>query len=748
MALFVLGTILMAVRGAWWLKTIIWVAAAWCQWQSVKVDARADILPMEASRYRQMRRSEMRAVLLSALFLMAFIFRAQHQGPQQLQRYFVDNPIKTIEGYATDVRGSGFTLWVNDRDGVRHWGKTANWRKIYVGVYEANSAWEGEWLELSNWKLMPFDQVNRTGFQAADYYASRHFEGALRASSKDIKRASASTQKNLPRLQVVRLHIQSYLKGRLTHLSPVSQMWLKALIFGIFDSEDTLGESVKALGVLHLCVVSGFHYALILQMFRLVTHKLVKRRKWSMAVDGLFAALVYIAAAPGFGSDRAHAKVQLRAVGFALKRNFSGHRGLLVMMCAWLMCFPTALTQVGFQVTFAASAALLLLSEWGGNTFKSIKSSLLKAVIESVFVVAFAMPLLMAHFVTQPALQVFATVILSPIIAALILLGILFLALGFGPVGGALALILDTLCAQTQDAVTFLLKGGALTWELPYPLVWQLTAISLGTLWLWSWPRGRRVCFGGKTQALRFLRGVGVLLLVVGMLSMCRVDFGFSMRTFALKDGEAYLLRASRAVLVYDVGNDPSILLHLKRAGVRQIDLLVISHADQDHRGQLEGILQAFEVKRVVEMIPLNTNGARQMSIDLGDLQLILGQYQTHATAAKANDASIALEGRYGAHAFLLTGDLEEAGMDWLISDFWSGKSPTVLKASHHGSYLAEYPIWLERLAPTWVWISGGRGKRVNKMPLKADLNRQGVRFYDTMEHGELYWGIMPWPIR
>ncbi|MFY9820530.1 MAG: MBL fold metallo-hydrolase [Thermoanaerobaculia bacterium] len=77
--------------------------------------------------------------------------------------------------------------------------------------------------------------------------------------------------------------------------------------------------------------------------------------------------------------------------------------------------------------------------------------------------------------------------------------------------------------------------------------------------------------------------------------------------------GNCAILQDSNGVVVIDAGLGNSLEIYLREQGIRRIDVILISHADQDHLGGLISLLasQAVEIGRV----RLNTDSLQGSSI-------------------------------------------------------------------------------------------------------------------------------------
>lgn len=746
MALFLLGAVLMALAGPWWLK-----GGMWCFFALWQVKPHKGVI----------RKRDVFGLAGAILLLGLYGIRLEGSGLSDLQGALERLPKGPLTGIVVSVKANSFTFWVPEvQDFTKDDMGAKKWLKLQVSCYQAQlqskGAWEGRWAVLEHWKPQAFDQINRGAYNPIAYALSRGYDGVIQTKAKAVIPSDGRERKGIAgQLNQVNapldLRLKIFLKGvvetRMQGLEPRGKRWLDALLFGNLD--DQQNDQVQALGILHLCVVSGYHYALILSL----VHRAISVR-WGIKSLEIFtdwagAVVTHLVAASGFGSDRACMSAQAGLVAFLLRRRLQGHRGLMLMATALLLLAPSSIEQVGFQITFVATGALLLGRSVGARWRHVQLPLLVQTLLEGAFVTLFIMPLLLVHFNEQPLLQVLATALFTPLVSLVMVMGIAYLGLGFGIFGLVLGRAIEVFCKAFDALLSSLGRSGGPLFSIDYALAFAWAAIALLILGYWCWPRGS----ASWRQAMG-TSPFGLAMIVAGILLLCRVDFGLSVRTYALKDGESYLIRAPGAVIVYDVGNDPALVYHLKRAGVRRIDLLVISHPHQDHDGLFTEVQSNFEVVSVIRSLDPNAHGKWSA---LGKLNFVLGQPGadsggTFVHADNPNENSIAMMGYYQKRNqnqnqnqyFLLTGDLEEQGLRWLLKSFWQGEAIHLLKAAHHGSYVADYPEILKTLDPEFMWFSGGRGKRVNKRPLKAELLRQQIKFYDTMEHGELYWGTGP----
>jgi competence protein ComEC len=192
----------------------------------------------------------------------------------------------------------------------------------------------------------------------------------------------------------------------------------------------------------------------------------------------------------------------------------------------------------------------------------------------------------------------------------------------------------------------------------------------------------------------------------------------------------------------------------------RRIDLIVLTHAQDDHvtgfvellqrfqvggalAGALEGETAAYEAWReelAQQDVPLLVAAAGQ-SIDLGDgVRLeVLGPPPDALidTEDDYNNNSVVLRLVYGSVSFLLTGDLAAEGEDALLAS-GADLHSTVLKVGHHGSDGSTTPAFLDAVGPELAVISAGAGNNFGHPSPTTRLRLAGVPLLRTDLNGDV----------
>lgn len=181
----------------------------------------------------------------------------------------------------------------------------------------------------------------------------------------------------------------------------------------------------------------------------------------------------------------------------------------------------------------------------------------------------------------------------------------------------------------------------------------------------------------------------------------------------------------------------------LRKAGVRRLDLMLISHAHADHAGGALAVQRGVPVERVLsgEADALPPLLAAQPCRNGEQWQWNGVNFSTWRwdDARSSNESSCVLSVEASGERLLLTGDIESgAERALLVADF--DVQAQWLQAPHHGSRTSSSRRFLERVAPEGVLISRGRHNNFGHPHpvVQARYKALGIATHDSAESGAI----------
>lgn len=189
-------------------------------------------------------------------------------------------------------------------------------------------------------------------------------------------------------------------------------------------------------------------------------------------------------------------------------------------------------------------------------------------------------------------------------------------------------------------------------------------------------------------------------------------------------------------------GGPPSdaVLKWLRRSGIRHIDTVVATHANQDHTGGLEPVLRELRVgslwvtSQTSPLVPL----ARSRGIPIRVRPTEVLHPRGNWPEGQANDDSLVLR----LAGTLLPGDIEVEAERALALTV---PLTPVLRLPHHGSATSSSEVLLQAVQPSIAVISAGRHNPFGH-PHVAVLDRLrllGVPVYRTDRLGTLQFRVV-----
>jgi competence protein ComEC len=510
-----------------------------------------------------------------------------------------------------------------------------------------------------------------------------------------------------------------------------------ALILGRRGGIDrTLQDSFAQSGLVHLLSISGFHVGVITAWVFLLG-RLVQLQRGPALGLAAGASLAYVAflgwPAP---ATRAAALAALLAVSLVRQRRVEANALLSATCLCVMLVDPWSIVDLGAWLSVAALWGATTFSRWTDRTLgstawwrtlgSSVGATLATAPITAATLGAVAIVGIALNFLAIPL----AAVAVPGVLASLIIFPA-WPELGEALAGGSgltlhLLELLATLGAAVPGGHTI---GPA---ELRYALPWALSlAVSL-------WCISKR---NTLAEAIRRWSWAGVAALWASLLwtwipASSNTGSGLALHFLDVGQGDGAVLRtpAGRWVVIdagprrdQDDAGRRVVVPFLASHRVRELAMVIVSHAHSDHLGGVPSVLDRYRASLVLEpgarvAEPLYSSFLDELAAEAiqwhagrrGERMILDGVAFTvlhpdplwPGWGEDVNEDSLVLLVEYGAFQALFAGD---AGFPAETEMRGRARAVDLLKVGHHGSRGSTGDEWLDSLRPRVAMISVGR---------------------------------------
>lgn len=490
-------------------------------------------------------------------------------------------------------------------------------------------------------------------------------------------------------------------------------------------------EVFKKTGTVHLLAISGLHIGLIAGMVYFISIK-VCYRLTSISPQN-FAALLtmlvalFYSALAGFSLPTQRSLIMLSITMMALtwQRNLSSVNTLALAIFGVLIFDPLAVLSAGFWLSFFAVSLIIYCLAGRLGPLPTWQSAI---KVHCVTALGLA-PLLLFYFqqvsVIAPIANFMAVPVISFLVVPLCLLAVLLMFFSLvlaSQVFSVVDHILYWVGAVLQKLAGFSFAAVSITpppfYTLPFAIIGVILLLA---------PRGVPA------------RWLGLLMIMPlaffesnkpkpGEVVMTVLDVG---------QGLSAVIETANHTLVFDSGAKYSeqfdmgsavVIPFLKSKGISKVDVLLISHGDNDHIGGAESIIKQSQVDQVL------TSAKRLLKVNRSKLCLegqlwvwdqvvfeILSPPVGVLQTENNNSCVLQLRAKHG--NILLTGDIEQSAENWLLENKRDKLKSEVLIAPHHGSNTSSTRPFLEQIKAEYILIPVGYKNRFS-FPHKAVVRR------------------------
>jgi len=491
---------------------------------------------------------------------------------------------------------------------------------------------------------------------------------------------------------------------------------------------DELEDEGKSLGITHLFAVSGMHVGAIALFLENLLRRLHLRK--GIQAGAVSAVLVLFAAAAGFAVSivRAVAAYLVAALNGVFRMPFTGTDVLAFVLVAVLFANPFAIHAVGFQLSYLVSFVILL----SGDVLRGddpVRKTLKIGLVAN----AASLPILLELNGSFNPMGIAANLVFVLFVDRLAV-PLAFLAF-FVPaseplldgVGNAFFLAIEA--AGSVD----LSIGVNFASDIAKALYWLIAGVTLYRL-----STGKKIVWGlALASLLAFLSALAP-----------RLPGESVVKVFDVGQGDALYIAAPGCRMLVDTGrSDPydTLLGYFRKENVRALDVVVLTHGDDDHAGEIADLDAGLAIGTIVAGGVLCPGCRAQTTIVSRGDELACGTLSFAVLSAgdpADNDGSVILFGTIGSDRWLFTGD---ASAD--VEERVAFPDADVLKAGHHGSATSTSASLVAATTPEIAVISVGRTNGYGH-PAREVLDRledAGAFVLRTDERGTITFRYPPW---
>ncbi|MEY2700925.1 MAG: hypothetical protein RIQ52_1680 [Pseudomonadota bacterium] len=494
---------------------------------------------------------------------------------------------------------------------------------------------------------------------------------------------------------------------------------IQGLVLGATQRiQDEDWNILRITGTTHLIAISGSHIGLITLLVLKISQPVSGLRRYRHIPPFIPASLLACLAAIAYTALADWAVAAVRALimcilllfAVMLQRQCSMTRVLLQTLALVCLLQPLALLSPGCWLSFGAMVCLILPAGDRAG------SSLLRDMLQSNWRCSLGLaPLLLYYFGQVSIISPLANLVAVPVIGMLLT---------------PLALLCSLLLFPWPDAGAW-----GLFW-IAQGLEWMMQGLQIMASWPWAqWLHARPPLPHTALATLGVLlwllprgfpcRYLTPLLCLPAML-WCppRPYYGqYHATVLDVGQGLAMVIQTQQHVLVYDAGPRLSkasdsglrvVIPFIRDQGHTAIDMMIISHHDNDHSGGAASVAATFPVSTLLAGEPekLGMADSHPCRHDQGWIWdgVTFGVVwpETHDPKAKGNDRSCVLRVSAAQGSLLITGDIEKKAETAMVGTSGGRLDSDILIAPHHGSKTSSTVSLLDRVKPEWAIFSSG----------------------------------------
>lgn len=502
-------------------------------------------------------------------------------------------------------------------------------------------------------------------------------------------------------------------------------------------------QDLRNLGITHLVSISGLHIGCVAGLTALFCLFFIKKINYYFnylptrspkivsVILGLFTATIYAYLA-GFSipTQRSLMMIVVFALSLILKKYFTVWKIWQIALIIILLINPTAALTAGFYLSFGLTAAIIF---YMNHRIKKQKNNRIDLLIKMQYaaIIASIVPLGL-FFAAFPLVSPIANAIFIPLFSIILVpLSLFALICPFDfPLYCAIFL-----AEYTINTIHFMAQFSPILPIAKPPILWIILSLIASIILLL--PRGFYLHFWA----------ILILCIFIFYPKERLPETHFQATVYDVGQGLAVLIATQNHALLFDTGKEntvSSLISSLYANNIKRLDMLVLSHNDNDHDGGRNAIQAAFKPKTIVagETDAYDFPVSHCTSGTSWEWDGVWFEWLTPKTDENAagNDKSCVLRVLANGYALLVTGDLSQKYEQKLVEQYDDNLYSQVLILGHHGSKTSSSSLFLDSVRPDYAIVSASFANAYfhpHPSVLKR-LNQRNISVYRTDYQGAL----------
>lgn len=531
-----------------------------------------------------------------------------------------------------------------------------------------------------------------------------------------------------------------------------------------------LKEIFTEAGIMHILAVSGLHVGIIAMALLALLSMLKLPKKFKLFI--LILILITYASITGFRPSVLRATIMFLLLIGGKLINRSRNLNISLFFAAFLILLlnPLILYDAGFLLSFIVTFFIINLSPILQGLLSKIVVWIKNPLAVSTAAWVGIFPLSAYFFTKVSIISIVSNIFIIPLTGIAVILG--FITFFIGLMSISLAGLFANLNYLVLNLITLIAKSFS---SLPFAFIYVAQPSVMLIILYYLTVFFIIEIFYKKTLSPKIKKNTILIVLSATLLIITVQIFyptdNLKVNFINVGEGDCILIEAPNKInILIDGGGTPQgdfdvgskiVVPYLRRKGISEIDLLILTHPHLDHLEGLLPVLKEFKVGMVLDSgllcdisaykefisliqkksIPYHKAKAGDNFVFSNNLEIFLLNplYDSDFyDESDFNNASIVVKLFYKNADFLFTGDIEVTAEKKLL--VWQNiLQSDILKVGHHGSITSTNLEFLDKVDPRIAIITVGKNHFGHpSQKIIERLEDGNIQIYRTDEDGTI----------